>query len=142
MFGRKPRLPINLILSPTDGGNEDHLHSKFAEDWKTQLSEAYEKALQNSSHRKEKDIARHEMVKKLLPVLEQGDRVLIRNMSKRGGTGKIQSFWEEKFHVVVENINNENITYEIKPEGIPMEELEFYIETCFCHATITLTTST
>ena len=80
------------------------------------MSEAYQKALQNSSHRKEKDIARHEMIKELSPVLEKGDRVLIRNMSERGGTGKMQSFWEEKVHVVVENINNENITYKVKPE--------------------------
>ena len=36
------------------------------------MSEAYQKALQNSSHRKEKDIARHEMIKKLSPVLEKG----------------------------------------------------------------------
>ena len=56
------------------------------------------------------------MIKEQLPVLEKGDRVLIRNMSKRGGTGKMQSFWEEKVHVVVENINNENITYKVKPK--------------------------
>ena len=80
------------------------------------MSEAYQKAQQNSSHRKEKDIARHEMMKKLSPVLEQGDRVLIRYMSERRGTGKMQSSWEEKVHVIVENINNENITYKVKPE--------------------------
>ena len=28
----------------------------------------------------------------------------------------MRSFWEEKVHVVVENINNENITYKVKPE--------------------------
>ena len=56
------------------------------------------------------------MITKLSPVLEQGDRVLIRNMSEREGTGKMRSFWEERVHVVVENINNENITYKVKPE--------------------------
>ena len=80
------------------------------------MSEEYQKALQNSSHRKEKDIARHEMIKKLSPVLEQVDRVLIGNMSKRGGAGKMRSFWVEKVHVLVEKINNENITYKVKSE--------------------------
>ena len=80
------------------------------------MSEAYQKALQNSSHRKEKDVAKQEMIKKLSAVLEQGDRVLIRNMSERGGIGKMRSFQEEKVHVVVDNINNENITYKVKPE--------------------------
>ena len=36
-------------------------------------------------------------------------------MSERGATGKMRSFWEEKVYVV-ENINNENITYKVKPE--------------------------
>ena len=49
-------------------------------------------------------------------MLEQGDKVLIRKMSERGATGKMRSFWEEKVHLVVENINNENITYKVKPE--------------------------
>ena len=87
MFERKPRLPIDLILSPTDDANEDHSYSKFVEDWRTHISEAYQKALQNSSHWKKNGIARHEMINKLSPVLEKGDRVPI-----RGGTGKIQSF--------------------------------------------------
>ena len=90
LFGRKPHLPNDLILSQTDDANENHSHSKFVEDWKTQMSEAYQKALQNTSHRKEKDIARHEMIKKLSPVLKKGDRMLTRNMSKRGGTEKMR----------------------------------------------------
>ena len=94
-------MPVDLILSQTDDANEDHSHSKFVEDWKTQMSEAYQKALQNSSHGKEKYIARHEMIKKLSQVHEQGERVPIRYMSERGGTGKMRSFWEEKVHVVV-----------------------------------------
>ena len=80
------------------------------------MGEAYQKALQKSSHRKEKDIERYEAIKKLLPVLDQGDRLRIRNVSDRGGTGKMGSFWEEKVDVVVENINNENITYKVKSE--------------------------
>ena len=56
LFGRKPCLPINLILSQTDDANEDHSHSKFVEHWKTQMSEAYQKALQNSNHREEKTL--------------------------------------------------------------------------------------
>ena len=41
-------------------------------------------------------------------------QIAYQNMSERGGTGKMRSFWEEKVHIVVENINNENITYKVK----------------------------
>ena len=47
LFGRKPRLAVDLILSKTNDANEYHSHSKFVEEWKTQMSEAYQKALQN-----------------------------------------------------------------------------------------------
>ena len=82
LFERKQCLPIDLILSQADDANEKLSHSKSVQDWKMQMREAYQKALQNSSYMKEKDIARHKMIKKLSPVLEQGDRVLIRNMSE------------------------------------------------------------
>ena len=36
--------------------------------------------------------------------------------SGRGRTGKMRSFWDEKIHVVLENIKNKNITYNVKPE--------------------------
>ena len=36
LLGRKPRLPIDLILSQSDDANEDHSHFKFVKDWKTQ----------------------------------------------------------------------------------------------------------
>ena len=38
LFGQKPRLSIDLILSPTDDANEDYSHFKLVEEWKTQMS--------------------------------------------------------------------------------------------------------
>ena len=82
------------------------------------MNQAYKIASTNSSYRKRRDIARHRYDNEgpLTAVLEKGDRVLIRNLPERGRTGKMKSFWEEKEHVVIENLNSENITYKVQPD--------------------------
>ena len=42
---------------------------------------------------------------------------MTRNLSEKGGTGKIRSFWEDKVHVVIENLNSGNITHKMQPEN-------------------------
>ena len=116
LFARNPSLPIDLILEPTNKTTQQ-THSKFVDDWRDQMSQAYKIASTNSSCRKRKERARHGSKGSLTAVLKKGDRVLIRNLPEIGGTRKMRSFWEEKVHVVIENLNSENITYKLQPEN-------------------------
>ena len=46
--------------------------------------------------------------------ISPGDRILVKNVKERGGTGKLKSFWEQTIYEVVSNQENLPV-YKIKP---------------------------
>lgn len=114
LFGRSPRLPIDLLFGlSSDAENTDHL--AYMERWKTEMQEAY--ALVQANAKKSTDRSkRHYDAKVNSSVLYPGDRVLIRNLTPRGGPGKLRNHWEEHIHVVMRQIGEDIPVYEVKPE--------------------------
>lgn len=49
-------------------------------------------------------------------VLQPGDWVLIRNLTPRGGPGKLRNHWEDAIHIVGFQISKEIPVYELRPE--------------------------
>ena len=114
LFGRSPRLPIDVIfdIKPTACSS----YPTYIKEWQTAMKEAYDiatKKSQLSGLRGKKQYDR----RLNSPVLQPGDRVLVRNLSERGGPGKLRSYWEDTIHQVVTRKGEGSPVYEVKPEA-------------------------
>ncbi len=114
LFGRSPRLPVDLLfgLAPERGTGD---HKEYVKRWNQGMREAYEIARENSKKVAERNKRNHEG-KVRSSVLNPGDRVLVRNLTPREGTGKLRNHWEDVIHTVVRRVGEEGPVYELKPE--------------------------
>ena len=115
LFGRTPRLPIDLVFNLNhDCAKGDY--NTYVQNWQHDMKEAYQIAQQNAKKIAERG---KECYNKRVSggVLQPGDRVLVRNLTERGGPGKLRSHWEHVIHVVVERMGIQSPVYKVKPES-------------------------
>ena len=88
LFGRSPRLPIDVILDVGNNHEREDVKS-----WVKGMQEAYQVAQQRAEECASR-AKRRDGLKLRSVALKRGDRVLVRNMGERGGSGKLRSHWE------------------------------------------------
>ena len=115
IFGHHPRLPIDLVfnLKPPV---ENKSYPKYVADWQSAMKEAYRIAASKCKAQGDKAKAFYDL-KIRSSTLLPGDCVLIKNLSERGGPGKLRSYWEDKVHVVVHRKSPDSPVYQLKPEN-------------------------
>ena len=120
LYGRHPRLPIDLIFQTEQSRTSTKRtnHSDFVKRWKATMKEAYQIASDRSksSQARSKDTYDRRVQSS---VLQENDRVLVRNLSERGGPGKLRAYWESEVHRVVKRMGENSPVYEIVSERNP-----------------------
>ncbi|CAC5417220.1 unnamed protein product [Mytilus coruscus] len=95
-------------------------------EWKSNMQKAYKLASENACKSATKGKRLYD-TKVRRSCLQEGDRVLVRNILERGGPRKLRSYWEENICVVLRRLNDESPVYEVK-KGIKSEEIGLLLE--------------
>ena len=96
LFGHSPHLPIDLIFG-TYPPSKPTKYRVFVKNWKTDY------------HNR----------KATFTGLKPGDRVLMCNLTPRGGPGKLRSFWEDKVYIVIGRKGDNSPMYDVQKESDP-----------------------
>ena len=114
LYGRSPRLPVDMLFRlHTESGSRDQ--RDYVEKWKQGMEEAYAIASQNAQKAAERS-KRYYDTKVRSSVLQPSERVLIKNLTPRGGPGKLRNYWEDTIHTVVRQMGSDLPVYEVRPE--------------------------
>lgn len=113
MFGRSPRLPVDLAFGLPAREPSSKSHSQYVQGLRSRLEASYQLALRNSEKSAERNKSRFDQ--KVTPSsLEEGDRVLVRNVRLRG-KHKLEDKWERDVYVVVKRAGKLPV-YTVRPE--------------------------
>ncbi|KAI4887200.1 hypothetical protein NFI96_004156, partial [Prochilodus magdalenae] len=114
IFGRSPRLPIDLLFKLRE--DEAHMdYDDYVSCWKQRMQEAYTVASETATKEAARGKAYYDRRVKGRD-LQPGDRVLLRNLTPRGGPAKIQSYWENQIYKVMGRKTDDSPVYRICPE--------------------------
>ncbi|MCJ8730139.1 hypothetical protein PDJAM_G00180710 [Pangasius djambal] len=114
MFGRQPRLPIDLAFNVPLNQSKQKSHSQYVRALKDHLQEGYQLARKNAAKAAERNKVRFDR-RVTESTLDVGDRVLVRSVRLRG-KHKLADKWEETVHVVVGRKGDLPV-YTVKPEN-------------------------
>lgn len=105
---------MDLLFGLTSGtGTMDY--KEYVRRWKREMQEAFEITRPTAKKSAERNKKNYDG-KVRSSILFPGDCVLVRNLTPRGGTGKLCSQWEDVVHTVVRQVGEEGPIYEVKPE--------------------------
>lgn len=112
MFGRQPRLPVDIAFSLPVKDGSPKSHSQYVKHLKARLEESYEVATRNSKKIADRNKQRFDKAVRE-STLNEDDRVLVRNQRLRG-THKLADKWESIVYKVLKQIGDLPV-YKVQP---------------------------
>lgn len=113
MFGREARLPIDLCFGISPEGGDDVKHHQYVDQLKRELKSAYQLAMKETAKNHQRNKKQYDS-RVRDQTLEEGDRVLVRNLGLPG-KHKLQDKWNPLPYLVIEKLPNLPV-YRVKPE--------------------------
>ncbi|KAK7898562.1 hypothetical protein WMY93_019415 [Mugilogobius chulae] len=114
MFGRQPRLPIDIAFGLPVKKDSGMSHSQYVRNLKSYLKESYQLASANAKKVADKNKRRFDL-RVRESTLDIGDRVLVRNLRFRS-KHKLADRWESTIYVVQKKAGDMPV-YTVCPEG-------------------------
>ena len=115
MFGRHPRLPVDVALGIVPEDGKDESLPAYVQNFKERLSYAYDIASTEARKAAEKS-KRHYDLSVRESKLQPGDRVLVRNVGLKG-KHKLADKWEDQPYTVLEQPNEDMPVYVVQKEA-------------------------
>lgn len=115
MFGRRTRLPVDMIMGVTNSNNKPTTTSEWVAKHHEHMTYAYRKAREHICKAATKNKHRYDQTARDSPLLP-GERVLVWD-NRRQGKGKLSDRWEKLPYVVVEHMGPDLPVYKLRPEG-------------------------
>lgn len=113
LFGRSPRLPVDLAFGLPVREEQCTSNSQYVQDLQSRLEEGFKLASRNMTKSGERNKTRFNQ--RVTPSsLEEGDRVLVRNV-RLFGKHKLEDRWERDVYVVVGQAGALPV-YRVRPE--------------------------
>nr|XP_013767485.1 PREDICTED: uncharacterized protein LOC102206490 [Pundamilia nyererei] len=113
MFGRNARLPIDICFGAVLEDDAEMTHLQYVDKVRKELKQAYHLATENATKNHLRNKSRYDQRVRDQP-LQEGDRVLIRNVGLTG-KHKLQDRWKSIPYIVITQLPNLPV-YKVKPE--------------------------
>ena len=121
LFGREPKLPIDVAFGLNRNDSKDKTYSDYIADLQNKIKDVFDIENRNANKSRDKQKAYYDLIARAARLLE-GDRVLVKILAQ-DGKHKLSNKWADDIYVVTSQPNADIPVYKVRKEdGIGPEK--------------------